>query len=705
MTGATGAFDGEQSATLPTGSTPAGEGSATVDTTRRCVRRSARLEDLQPLEDEASLALRLTAWRAASFAGTAARYQVAGTVGSGSQGVVFEVLDQDCRRRIALKTLRDRGRNQQEAVSRFVHEAQITAQLEHPGIVPVHDLEVLPDGTVFYTMKRIEGANLADLIEHYQGEPAGCAAVRRLRDELVQAFLKVCDAVAFAHSRGVVHRDLKPRNIMVGSFGEVLVLDWGLAKVLADGPDRHEQAVGSVRTGGDGGDAHATLTGVAVGTPAYMSPEQARGLPATPASDIYSLGVVLYHVLGGVSPYERGDVRATMQQCVQGRWTPLGRRPGARGLPRRLLAVVHKAMALAPADRYASVDALAADLRRFLAGDAVAAYRESPLEGLLRQAHRHRRAVLAATAVALLAGAGALAWWGQLRAETRVQIEQLRATATTRESESRYGDARRLWERVLELDPADRAARDSLRRAAAAEEREQAALLQRHKAEEARVWRGRAEQAAAAGGESGLLDAASCYLRALGLEPDDPVTSEGYRRVVAQAAEITAARRQAEERTLVEEERRAAAASLEQRAEAAAREGTPDAAVGFLESALALWPSPERGRRLGTLIASRQQAEASRQAAGRRAEAERELSAASKALEQGTGEIARDHLERARGFDPAHPALAVLEERVRTRLRLEQAEAAEGQLASAAEAREQADRLAAGLQQADEQVR
>lgn len=677
-------------------SPPARDGDSSARGTSR-TPRTASFTELRGLDHAVQIHQPLAAWRDAAFAGPGPRFHVTRVLGKGSQGVVFEIEDRDCHRRIALKTMWNQG-SEEELASRFVHEAQITAQLEHPGIVPVHDLDVLPDGTVFYTMKRIEGDTLDVRLAALADLPPSSTQRARAALGLLQAFLTVCDTVAFAHSRGVVHRDIKPRNIMLGPFGEVLMLDWGLAKVLADGPDRHERTVASVRSHpASGTDILRTLVGAAVGTPAYMSPEQARGEPATPASDVYSLGVSLYHILAGCSPYQRGDVRETLRQCADGRWDPLDSRPAARHLPRRLVAVVHKAMALDPANRYPGADRLAEDLRRFLADEAVAAHREGLVEATLRRARRHRRPLIAAAAVAacaLIAGG----WWQWQQASERAALAaQLRHSAHQLEGQGRFADARHQWERILELAPGDPEAGDARLRTATAEQHEEADRLARSRAVEATVWRARAEQAAAPGDEGGLLAAADCYLRALGLQPDDPGTDRAYRGVVARIAAIAEQRRHEEARLRAEAERRTAAADLQRRADEAQREGRLDAAVGALESALALDPSPERGRILGALIARRQEAERERADAERRRDADAALGALASALAGGHGEEARGHLERARGFAPAHPDLAAAGMRVEARLRDERAAAADADLAEAAAARRRADALDVAL--------
>lgn len=361
------------------------------------------------------------------------RYSVNRPLAAGGMGAVLHIEDHDFKRPAAMKIIKSQFANHPEALKRFLAEAQITAQLEHPNIVPMHDVGVMADGTVFFTMKLIEGRSLGaeiKLLRSTEDSPEVInARTRWTIDEKLLVFLKVLDGVGFAHGMGVVHRDLKPDNIMLGPHGEVLVVDWGIAKAMGQ-PEPDSGQGRSVATLRDQDPDSATLTGSALGTLFYMPPEQAGGdLEHIDArSDVYALGATLYELLALRRSVEGQTQAEILAKVIQGDVTPL--ELTAPALPADLVAVVKRAMAFKSDDRYPSCAAMAADLRRFLAGQAVAA-RQRAIGELIRAwfvAHR-RQLVLGAVAATLVAASiTGTAWVSAARTQAEAQrmVQQVR---------------------------------------------------------------------------------------------------------------------------------------------------------------------------------------------------------------------------------------------------------------------------------------
>jgi eukaryotic-like serine/threonine-protein kinase len=339
------------------------------------------------------------------------RFRILRPHARGGLGRVSVALDQELDRPVALKEIQDRHADEPESRARFVQEAEITGKLEHPGIIPVYGLGHDATGRPFYAMRFIEGDSLKEAIAAFHGDeslrkdPAGWLA--RLR-ELLRRFTDVCNSVAYAHSRGVLHRDLKPGNIMLGPYGETLVVDWGLAKPLGRAlaaelspGDGSPLSVGPIRLSGPSSSRDETATGSIVGTPAYASPEQVVGRfdQLGPASDVYGLGATLYTLLTGQTPVPSGEIEEILRRVQRGEIPPP--RSLESTIPRPIEAICRKAMAVRPEDRYPSARDLAADVTRWLDDQPVAAYHEPLSVRAGRWVRRHRTLVTTAAAVSV----------------------------------------------------------------------------------------------------------------------------------------------------------------------------------------------------------------------------------------------------------------------------------------------------------------
>lgn len=361
------------------------------------------------------------------------RYRLTKLHARGGIGQVWLARDELMGRQVALKELRPDRRDASTTLQdRFVEEAKITGQLEHPGIVPVYELARRGENALpFYTMRFVQGRTLMAATREYHKKRQAGEAGRLELDALLNAFVAVCNTLAYAHSRGVIHRDLKGENIVLGDYGEVIVLDWGLAKVyLAQDTGDSTEVSGLVSIDRDE-TFEGTRDGQVMGTPAYIPPEQATGRLdlVGPRSDVYGLGAILYEIIAGHPPFRGQDVVEILKAVVL---TPPPRpvlsNPDA---PQALEAVCLKALAKNPMDRYAEAADLAREVRLFLADEPVSAYVEPWSKRARRWAKRHRMLVNSmATASAIgLAAAGFLFYESGLRAEQRLTAAQGRVDA------------------------------------------------------------------------------------------------------------------------------------------------------------------------------------------------------------------------------------------------------------------------------------
>ncbi len=333
----------------------------------------------------------------------AEHYRTDREIASGGMGRIVAAEDLRLRRPVALKQLLDPSLDQ---MPRFQREALITARLQHPGIVPVYEAGRWPTGEPFFAMKLVSGRPLDRVIAD--------ATTLEARLALLPRITAACDAMAYAHSQRIIHRDLKPSNVLLGDFGETVVIDWGLAKDLdaEDGLDTGnrpparpstKKIAAATSTG-----STLTIAGAVMGTPAYMAPEQARGENVDQRADVFALGAMIYHVLAGVPPYDWRTATEVIESAAAGKVVPLREREPRT--PRDLVAIVERAMAQSPADRYPHAGQLAEELRRFLTGQLVDAHRYTALQRVGRFVRRHRAAVtVSAIAVATIAVGGTVA--------------------------------------------------------------------------------------------------------------------------------------------------------------------------------------------------------------------------------------------------------------------------------------------------------
>jgi serine/threonine protein kinase/tetratricopeptide (TPR) repeat protein len=385
-----------------------------------------------------------------SYDGERASYEIEGEIARGGMGVVVKAFDRELTRDVALKVLRDEFRAEPRHVRRFIEEARVTARLDHPGIVPVHQVGRDAEGRAYFAMRLVRGRDLRRIIQLANANEEGWNQPRAL-----SVILKVCEAMAYAHERGVIHRDLKPSNVMVGEFGEVYVMDWGLARVLGES-DSHDlrlrrSADASIaarddrRPSADVDSPIVTMDGEVLGTPCYMSPEQAQGRLAElgPRSDVYSVGALLYHLLAGEMPYVPSGTslasRAVLAELAKG--PPRALNAVRADVPAELIAICEKAMTREPRDRYPDMRAMAEDLRAFLERRVVAAYETGAWAEARKWVARNRALALslASIAVALIAGLAV-----SLVLEAKAETSRLHAEESARAAKSERDKAEKI---------------------------------------------------------------------------------------------------------------------------------------------------------------------------------------------------------------------------------------------------------------------
>ena len=443
--------------------TPAGDG-ATLDFGSATVSLQATASPTASYQERPSVVSLLRSVTTAASASTpaATKYAVSGKLGQGGVGEVLLVEDRDLERAVAMKRLLPQpgGTVADDTLTRFLREAQTTGQLEHPNIVPVHDVGLDSQGQLYFTLKYVRGLSLRQVMRGRERNDHVEKGGPLFRDaytarKMLEILIGVCQGIAFAHSKRVIHRDLKPENIMLGKFGEVLVMDWGLAKTLTPASRQEVDSAKTVLIGSPSAEASLTMEGAIAGTPAYMAPEQAEGRISEldERTDIYALGAMLYEILSGKAPYEGGNALEVLRRVQQG---PPPRlmvgSPGFNPIPRELKAICEKAMQRNPQDRYRSAAAMLHDLEAYLDNRSVTACPDTALQRLGKWAKRNRRqvgaAVVSGAAVLVLAFG---AWFAYREATLRRLFNQAEQKVT--DAKRRFEQSKTATSKVRNDDP------------------------------------------------------------------------------------------------------------------------------------------------------------------------------------------------------------------------------------------------------------
>ena len=378
----------------------------------------------------------------------ASHYKTDGEIARGGMGKIVSAEDLRLGRKVALKQLIDPSSDQ---TTRFQREALITARLQHPGIVPVYEAGRWPTGEPFFAMKLVSGRPLDKVIAETTKLEERLALLPRVES--------ACDAMAYAHSQRVIHRDLKPANVLIGNFGETVVIDWGLAKDLdaeeSVDPTQARRKPRQPHPEVSSQSSTLTVAGAVMGTPAYMAPEQARGEALDQRADVFALGAMLYHVLAGTPPYNARTATDVIAAAALGKVVPLLERE--RRVPPELAAIVNRAMAPSPDDRYPNAGELAEELHRFLTGKLVESHRYTAMQRVMRFVRKHRAAVTIATiAVIGFAVGGTMAVTriveARDRAEREAELAQSRKRAAERLIDYMFTDVKTRLDAIGRLD-------------------------------------------------------------------------------------------------------------------------------------------------------------------------------------------------------------------------------------------------------------
>lgn len=456
-------------------------------------------------------------------AGEETKYIVDKQIGLGGMGVVLETVDQDIRRKVAMKVMLPTQKNNIILIKRFLEEAQITGQLEHPNIVPIYEIGIDDNSKAYFTMKLVRGETLESVINKIANNDRAYLKKYTL-GALVQMFMKVCDGISYAHHKGVLHRDLKPDNIMLGDFGEVMVMDWGISKVLGREDIYPEDSPLSFRVKDSD---FRTIDGQILGTPSYMSPEQARGEVSEldERMDIFSLGAILYNILTYHPPYEGTSSQEKLSKAQTHDVIPPDIRAPKNNIPVELSAICMKAMAFDKKDRYSKVSDLKNDLQLYLDGKSVSAKRDNIFIRSKKWIQRNKVLSMGIAAALICLVAGIVITMLLQEKRKQYTITQLLNRAHVAAAEENYEDAEETFFAVLGLDKENIAAREGISQVSGK------ALSQKNR----RLAEVKLEEARSLFEDGAYIQAYDSYVAAFALDPDSIEAREAIQTAAVMA--------------------------------------------------------------------------------------------------------------------------------------------------------------------------